>query len=185
MCVAAHGFAAVAIIRKHFRFVPRTDLTHLDSRLVFAGKFLDQFAKINAIIGGKVNDDLFAAKDLFDIDECHRQIEFADQFSAESEIRFDRLLEMEVFVFIGGRSVPLNGPVRWLLHLFDDTVGRFAEYFTPFETSIGACDHDTSARVLAFRVHHEQSSHSSASDNVSWHIVGQTGKKEETSSWKL
>jgi hypothetical protein len=39
--------------------------------------------------------------------------------------------------------------------------------------------------VLAFRVHHEQSSHSSASDNVSWHNVGQTGKKEETSGWKL
>src|SRR5262249_21047998 len=54
---AAKGAAAGAVATEHLRFIAHAYLPHLDSRMKLCRQFTNELAKINASVGGEVEDE--------------------------------------------------------------------------------------------------------------------------------
>src|SRR6476646_9646227 len=75
---AAERPAARAVAAVHLRFVAHADLPHLDPRAELRCQLADQFAEIDAPVGGEIEDQLRAVERLFDAGELHAEAALAN-----------------------------------------------------------------------------------------------------------
>src|SRR3954471_14644349 len=75
---AAQRAAAGPVAAVHLRFVAHADLPHLDPRAEFGRQLADQFAEIDAAVGGEVENQLRAIERLFDARELHAEAALAN-----------------------------------------------------------------------------------------------------------
>ncbi len=82
MSVTADWFSAIPVISEQLGFVANADLLHFNPRLELIGQSLHQLAKIDTILRDVVDNNPFAAKQMLEIDQIHRQIQFLDDSTA-------------------------------------------------------------------------------------------------------
>jgi len=82
---------------------------------------------------------------------------------------------MFIFVFWGCQA--LDTSVWRIVHLAQHAVRRFAEYLAAFKTAIGARNDSIATRVVGSGIHHEQSTHQTASNDIPGHT--NLGRDEE------
>jgi ribonucleotide monophosphatase NagD (HAD superfamily) len=56
-------------------------------------------------------------------------------------------------------------------------IGRFAQDLAPFQTAVGSSNNDIATMLVRSGIHHEESAHQTASDNVPGHT--ESGQEEE------
>ena len=76
---AAEFLSALGIAAHQAGLVAHADLTHVDANVQRRGQVLDELAKIDALLGRKVEHGLLAAKQVLDADRLHLEVEFLDQ----------------------------------------------------------------------------------------------------------
>ena len=76
---AAELLAALGIAAHQAGLVAHTDLAHVDANMQRRGQILDELAKIDALLGRKVEHGLLAAKQVLDADRLHLEVELLDQ----------------------------------------------------------------------------------------------------------
>ena len=76
---ATELLAALGIAAHQAGLVAHTDLAHVDANVQRRGQILDELAKIDALLGRKVEHGLLAAKQVLDADRLHLEVELLDQ----------------------------------------------------------------------------------------------------------
>ena len=76
---ATELLAALGIAAHQAGLVAHADLAHVDANVQRRGQILDELAKIDALLGGKVEHGLLAAKQVLDADRLHLEVELFDQ----------------------------------------------------------------------------------------------------------
>ena len=76
---AAELLSALGIAAHQAGLVAHADLAHVDANVQRRGQILDELAKIDALLGRKVEHGLLAAKQVLDADRLHLEVEFFDQ----------------------------------------------------------------------------------------------------------
>ncbi len=144
MRVATDRLAAVAVIGLEFRLVADTDLPQFDARVEGSREFFDEFAKVDALLGKKVEDDALATEQVFDIDELHLQPAVGDGFAGGVELATLVLVDFLDFPAVIGRQVSQDRAARRLAELGNGPRICQAQDVADFLAAVGADD-----RVLA------------------------------------
>ena len=76
---AAELLAALGIAAHQAGLVAHADLAHVDANVQRRGQVLDELAKIDALLGRKVEHGLLAAKQVLDAHRLHLEVELLDQ----------------------------------------------------------------------------------------------------------
>ena len=76
---ATELLAALGIAAHQASLVAHADLAHVDANVQRRGQILDELAKIDALLGRKVEHGLLAAKQVLDAHRLHLEVEFFDQ----------------------------------------------------------------------------------------------------------
>ena len=76
---AAEFLSALGIAAHQAGLVAHADLAHVDANVQRRGQILDELAKIDALLGRKVEHGLLAAKQVLDAHRLHLEVELLDQ----------------------------------------------------------------------------------------------------------
>ena len=76
---ATELLAALGIAAHQAGLVAHADLAHVDANMQRRGQILDELAKIDALLGRKVEHGLLAAKQVLDAHRLHLEVELLDQ----------------------------------------------------------------------------------------------------------
>ena len=76
---AAELLPALGIATHQAGLVAHADLAHVDANVQRRGQVLDELAKIDALLGRKVEHGLLAAKQVLDAHRLHLEVELFDQ----------------------------------------------------------------------------------------------------------
>jgi len=108
---AAAMLAALFVVGDETGFIAGADLAELDAGVEFVSKVTDEAAEIDALFGGEVEEDAFAAEDVFDVDDFHGQAVAIDQFAREIDVFAFVLVELGLLgkVLDGGDTQDTTG----------------------------------------------------------------------------
>ena len=76
---AAELLSALGVATHQAGLVAHADLAHVDANMQRRGQILDELAKIDALLGCKVEHGLLAAKQVLNADRLHLEVELLDQ----------------------------------------------------------------------------------------------------------
>src|SRR5262249_19119008 len=143
------------------------DLTHLDARLERTGQVLDQFAKVDPLLGQEVKDDPFATKQVLDVDQLHLQAAVSDE--ALTGLHFAPLRFPQAFQ---GRAILVgqaadDSAVRRISKELDGSWARRAEHLADLQAAVGADDDVVAApeRRLGVQLERSQETHGAVANN--------------------
>ena len=130
---ATELLAALGIAAHQASLVAHADLAHVDANVQRRGQILDELAKIDALLGRKVEHGLLAAKQVLDADRLHLEVEFFDQ-TAE----IDHGLVALDGKIVGKLQVDVARHAQHGLERLTDLVLRYLEGISRDQTDLGS-----------------------------------------------
>ncbi len=171
MRIAADRLAAIAVIGEQLGLVADADLAHFDTGTIFASQVLDQFAKIDAFLGQKIEDDAFTAEEVLDVHQLHLQVALLDELAATGELGDLLLVDLEGQLVVRDRHGADDLSTGRLAEQCHRPRRRLAQHVAGFLTAVRQQNYGVVALAVGFRARLElaEEAHHTVANNVGGH----------------